>query len=87
MSGLTETTATYKFSIPICMATQISVIADSEEAALAIMERMERSGALRAIVQSHIENGLLDFSLDTYELEEVIPCNMNCQADICRHPA
>ncbi len=73
---------TYKFSIPISMATQISVIADSEDAAFAIMERMDRSGALRTIVQSHIENGLLDFSLDTYELEEVIPCSTYCQTAI-----
>ena len=77
--------ATYRFCIPICMATQISVIANSEDAAFAIMECMDRSGAMRTIVKSHIENGLLDFSMETYELEEVIPCNTNCQTDICRH--
>ncbi len=87
MAGLSETTATYTFCIPISMATQINVIADSEDAAFAIMERMDRSGELRRIVQSHIVNGLLDFSLETYELEEVKPCNMNCQTDICRRPA
>ena len=75
--------ATYRFCIPISMATQISVIANSEDAAFAIMERMDRSGALRTIVRSHIENGLLDFSLENYELEEIIPCNTNCPMITC----
>ncbi len=87
MAGTTQNTTTYTFCIPISMATQINVIADCEDTAFAKMDEMDKSGMLRMIVQSHIENGLLDFSIENYELEEIKPCNTNCQTDICRRPA